>query len=507
MKNSNDSFHLGNLLKKHIYLRNKTIKEVASYLDINEKTFSDHLNDTRMSSHELFKIADYLDLSLDYLGDMSRNKPGLLGQKVYRLSNHKHQEANVIVTSELERIKAIDYKDTNYVINELKKAFGGLGYVIDALLPLKNDDTNEPYDLYVKNSRIRGNINSGEYVIWPPFGQEMDMNAYENFLNGQNGIDFLKIVLRNLFKTEGSGDIMKITFNAEEIHTDFEKIDSKTILKLWNGKKVLRNKDGDIISAKQGGPGLREFIYLEYSRSEYYYVLGMRNLDKGNYYEALVDFNTAIHIYNNDLIVIETYRTRGRSDMPELFETYDTTSKNHGHNVFSECDIYLGKIKTLQHLGLYNEVIKTILSMMSTSEFKEYEQEDNHWHNEYVIEPMKHLLDAYIKEKEYEKALKINNQLLESVDFRSAYNLRFVKALIYEKLGDYNNALASIEDDYIVSGLLDVANSNDKFLNSYKFEYMQAAKLGNRLLQTMRDKNIPVTVKSFLDNDDEDVYA
>ena len=156
---------------------------------------------------------------------------------------------------------------------------------------------------------------------------------------------------------------------------------------------------------------------------------------------------------------------------------------------------------------LYNEVIKTILSMMSTSEFKEYEQEDNHWHNEYVIEPMKHLLDAYIKEKEYEKALKINNQLLESVDFRSAYNLRFVKALIYEKLGDYNNALASIEDDYIVSGLLDVANSNDKFLNSYKFEYMQAAKLGTRLLQTMRDKNIPVTVKSFLDNDDEDVYA
>jgi hypothetical protein len=106
MKDSNAGFHLGNLIKKHIYFRNKSVKEVAMHLDLNEKTFSDHLNKSKMLSDELFDIADYLELSLDYLGSMSKNKPGLLGQKVCRLNKTSHNKANELVSCEIEKIKS-----------------------------------------------------------------------------------------------------------------------------------------------------------------------------------------------------------------------------------------------------------------------------------------------------------------------------------------------------------------------------------------------------------------
>ena len=117
MKNSNAGFHLGNLIKKHIYFRNKSVKEVAMHLDLNEKTFSDHLNKSKMLSDELFDIADYLELSLDYLGSMSKNKPGLLGQKVCRLNKTSHNKANELVSCEIKKIKSTDWS----VISNIKE--------------------------------------------------------------------------------------------------------------------------------------------------------------------------------------------------------------------------------------------------------------------------------------------------------------------------------------------------------------------------------------------------
>ena len=250
MKDSNAGFHLGNLIKKHIYFRNKSVKEVAMHLDLNEKTFSDHLNKSKMLSDELFDIADYLELSLDYLGSMSKNKPGLLGQKVCRLNKTSHNKANELVSCEIEKIKSTDEKDVNYIITELKKTYNGLGYVIDALLPLNDSGTGVPYQIYVKDSRVRGNINSGEYVIWPPVGKELDIEDYEEFLNGQAGIDYVKSLLKGTVGKVRYDYIKNDGLDIEKIHLDYESINEDKIWSLWSGSRVIANYRGEIICAK-----------------------------------------------------------------------------------------------------------------------------------------------------------------------------------------------------------------------------------------------------------------
>lgn len=504
MKNSNDGFHLGNLIKKHIYFRNKSVKEVAMHLDLNEKTFSDHLNKSKMLSDELFDIADYLELSLDYIGSMSKTKPGLLGQKVCRLNKTSHNKANELVSCEIEKIKSTDEKDVNYIITELKKTYNGLGYVIDALLPLDNSDTGVPYQIYVKDSRVRGNINSGEYVIWPPVGKELDIEDYEEFLNGQAGVDYVKSLLKG---TVGKGKNRNKNikdFKIDEIHKDYEQLSSEEILQFWDGRRVIRNKSGEIIACKQGGVGLREFIELEYSRAEYYYIQGMLNIDAGKYHEALVDFNTALFVYHTDMFVVEVYRCCGRRYF-ERFDVYETPVEFNGYNnVIGECDIYLNQIKILQKLGAYKNVIDSVCMMMNTEEYNECVKDVYGNFNEFIIEFKKILLDAYIKEKQFDEALRVCDELLEIVDFRSEFNMRLLKSLVLEQMGEYNAALVAIEEDFFSSEFLKEKVVTDEFMKEYQYEFTRINLQGNRLLQIMADKGIAIEVASFIDDEYEE---
>lgn len=502
MKNSNAGFHLGNLIKKHIYFRNKSVKEVAMHLDLNEKTFSDHLNKSKMLSDELFDIADYLELSLDYIGSMSKSKLGLLGQKVCRLNKTSHNKANELVSCEIEKIKSIDEKDVNNIITELKKTYNGLGYVIDALLPLNDSGTGVPYQIYVKDSRVRGNINSGEYVIWPPVGKELDIEDYEEFLNGQAGIDYLKLLLKGAVGKGKNRNINIKDFKIDEIHQDYEQLSSEEILQFWDGRGVIRNKSGEMIACKQGGPGRRGYIEIKYSRAEYYYIQGMLKLDAGKYYEALVDFNTALFIYHKDMIVVEFYRpTIGRS--LERVDMYETPVEFNRYNVISECDIYLNQIKILQKLGAYKNVIDSVRMMMDTEEYNEFIRDDYGDFKEFIIEIKKILLGAYIKEKQFDEALRVCDELLEIVDFRSEFNMRLLKSLVLEQMGEYNAALVTIEEDFFSSEFLNEKVVTDEFMKEYQYEFTRINQQGNKLLQIMKDKGIAVEVEGFIDDEDE----
>ena len=490
MKNSNDRFHLGNLIKKHIYFRNKTVKEVAMHLDLNEKTFSDHLNKPKMLSDELFKIADYLELSLDYIGSMSKNKPGLLGQKVCRLNNNSHKAANELINFEIEKIKLIENKDVNHIITELKKAYNGIGYVIDALLPLEDSCTEIPYQIYVKESKVRGNINSGEYVIWPPFGKqldygkELDMEYYERFLNGEDGMSFLKSLLKNSVAYEQNDYINNNGLDLDRIHLDYESVNGEEILQLWNGSRVIKDNNDEIICAKPCGPGRRRFEASEYSRAEYYYVLGMRNLKANKYYDALIDFNTATHIYHNDTIFVNSQFYEGLRKV---------TTECIGYNPLSIFDLYFGKAKALKKFRLYKSIIKDTLTLIETDDYKELEKEDYASSCSIIIEVNKILLDAYINDKQFNEALTVCDRLLELMGSRSTYNIRIVKALVFEQMEDYNAALEVIADDFRKS------TKND-FLKEFQYEYTQINRLGKRLVQAMKDKGIDITVKSFILN-------
>ena len=146
---------------------------------------------------------------------------------------------------------------------------------------------------------------------------------------GQAGIDYVKSLLKGTVgKGKNRNTIIK-DFKIDEIHQDYEQLSSEEILQFWDGRSVIRNKSGEMIACKQGGVGLREFIELEYSRAEYYYIQGMLNIDAGKYYEALVDFNTALFIYHKDIFVVEVYRCCGRRYF-ERFDVYETPVEFNG---------------------------------------------------------------------------------------------------------------------------------------------------------------------------------
>lgn len=496
MKNSNDGFHLGNLIKKHIYFRNKTVKEVAMHLDLNEKTFSDHLNKPKMLSDELFRIADYLELSLDYVGDMSKNKLGLLGQKVCRLNKNSHKVANELVSFGIDKIKSIEGKDVNNIITELKKTYNGLGYVIDALLPLYDSDTDVPYQVYVKDSRVRGHINSGEYVIWPPFGKELDMDDYEEFLNGQDGASFLKALLRSSSENECKDCLKNNGFDPDGIHFNYEGVNENEILRLWKGRRIIKNKKGEIICIKQFGPGRSRFRPSEYSRAEYYYILGMKNLEANKYYDALIDFNTAEHIYYDDVIFIDSKFYEGLRKV---------ACENHGYNPLNDFDLYYAKFKVLKKLGLHKNLIENILKISETEHYKEFENNKDVSSCDFIIELHKTLLNAYIKEKQFCEALTVCDILLELVDFRSEFNIRIVKSLVLEQMGDYNAALGVIEEDFFDRNILEWSLAqNENLTKKYYYEFIKANQQGNKLLQIMKDKGITIEVESFIDDEDEE---
>ena len=44
---------------------------------------------------------------------------------------------------------------------------------------------------------------------------------------------------------------------------------------------------------------------------------------------------------------------------------------------------------------------------------------------------------------------------------------------------------------------------NNDFLKEFQYEYTQANRLGKRLVQTMKDKGIAITVENFIEDNEE----
>lgn len=431
----NDNFHIGNFIKRHIYLRNKTVKDVAEALGLNEKTFSDHLNSAEIKSNELFRIATYLEISLDYINYTSNSKGSLYGLKVYRLNEHSKSIARTLVENAIAELKMTETKDFNYIIDELRKQFNGIGYVIDAILPLK-DKSGYDYELYVKNSNRRGFVNTGEFVIFPPYGKDVETLGYNDCLNGQDGKTFLKLWLKDSYIEED--DLM--IYDLDAIHKDYEEITKTDIKRLWNGHLTIRNSSGDLIAYKQLGVGRTAYPQrIHFSRAEYFYIKGMMNVDRGNNYAALIDFNTALHIYHDDwssMFDLVFYNDKLYDDGDVYFNRDDCCEFD---NVFPESDIYLGKIKILQRLGEYELLIKTVEDLKAIEEY-ELAKTDK----EFITDILKALLDAHIKIGDFEKALLVCEELKNNIDFHEWFNMQYVFSLVYEKNNDFLNAFCSL---------------------------------------------------------------
>ena len=111
----------------------------------------------------------------------------------------------------------------------------------------------------------------------------------------------------------------------------------------------------------------------------------MRNLKVNKYYDALIDFNTATHIYHNDTIFVNSQFYEGLRKV---------TTECIGYNPLSIFDLYFGKAIALKKFRLYKSIIKDTLTLIETDDYKKLEKEDYASSCSIIIEVNKILLDA-----------------------------------------------------------------------------------------------------------------
>ena len=175
-------FSIEEIINRHIYARGKLRKNIAEVLDIDEKTLSYRLNkQDSLKVKEFIKIIKYLDLDYYKIVHLhTEDYDGAFGMELIRLNENLHAKANQEVIAYIKKLfdeKDIDPYATKDIDKKLKAEFGSMSYVVDALLPLKNEYGNE-YKIYIQKSD-KGGAKEGECFIWPPYGECKYQEEYD----------------------------------------------------------------------------------------------------------------------------------------------------------------------------------------------------------------------------------------------------------------------------------------------------------------------------------------
>lgn len=205
-------FSIEEIINRHIYARGKLRKNIAEVLDTDEKTLSYRLNkQDSLKVKEFIKIINYLDLDYYKIVHLhTEDYDGTFGMELIRLNENLHAKANQEVIAYIKKLfdeKDIDPYATKDIDKKLKAEFGSMSYVVDALLPLKNEYGNE-YKIYIQKSD-KGGAKEGECFIWPPYGECKYQEEYEIYLYGQEQKDFMNQIMKNMKNEEKKNERFK----------------------------------------------------------------------------------------------------------------------------------------------------------------------------------------------------------------------------------------------------------------------------------------------------------
>jgi hypothetical protein len=206
------NFSIEEIINRHIYARGKLRKNIAEVLNTDEKTLSYRLNkQDSLKVKEFIKIIKYLDLDYYKIVHLhTEDHDGAFGMELIRLNENLHAKANQEVIAYIKKLfdeKDIDPYATKDIDKKLKAEFGSMSYVVDALLPLKNEYGNE-YKIYIQKSD-KGGAKEGECFIWPPYGECKYQEEYEIYLYGQEQKDFMNQIMKNMKNEEKKNERFK----------------------------------------------------------------------------------------------------------------------------------------------------------------------------------------------------------------------------------------------------------------------------------------------------------
>lgn len=194
-------FSIEEIINRHIYARGKSRRDISDILGTDEKALSYRLNkNDSLKAREFIKIIEYLTLNYYKLLSLhTEDYDGAFGMELIRLDENLHAKANRDVIAYIEKLfdekKRYPYA-TKDIDKKLKAEFGSMTYVVDALLPLKNEYGSE-YKIYIQKSD-KGGAKEGECFIWPPYGECKYQEEYEIYLYGQKQKDFISQIIEKM---------------------------------------------------------------------------------------------------------------------------------------------------------------------------------------------------------------------------------------------------------------------------------------------------------------------
>lgn len=156
-----DKYTIGQIIKKYIFFRNKTIRQTAEDLGFKKSTFDDQLNKNILSADTLFRLAKYLDIDLNWVMAMCEYQNEMRPferEIVPRMNSDFREKEKTHIEASIKYILNDKTISTDYARKELLKLYGNnVFYLLDVLVP---DD----YEILVASSKSRSN-KKAEYFV------------------------------------------------------------------------------------------------------------------------------------------------------------------------------------------------------------------------------------------------------------------------------------------------------------------------------------------------------
>ena len=129
---------IGELIKRYIKMRGRTVKEVATDLKRNYKTFCGILNRDVVDAKLLFELANLLDIDLIWMSqlfDMRKPISSLAPYQMSRMQDDMRRHDTPDVLKQLDYCIANNPDSITEVRKELMSIYPSLFYILDILLP------------------------------------------------------------------------------------------------------------------------------------------------------------------------------------------------------------------------------------------------------------------------------------------------------------------------------------------------------------------------------------
>ena len=134
----NNALTIGELIKRYIKMRGRTVKEVATDLKRNYKTFCGILNRDAVDAKLLFELANLLDIDLIWMSqlfDMRKPISSLAPYQMSRMQDDMRQHDIPDVLNQLDYCIANNPDSITEARKELISIYPSLFYILDILLP------------------------------------------------------------------------------------------------------------------------------------------------------------------------------------------------------------------------------------------------------------------------------------------------------------------------------------------------------------------------------------